>query len=276
VHCHSSQGHSPRPLFPAIDLPTALRRSCNVYFAFVGDKYIDADGFRRLVSTFGFGRPTGVRSLPADLEGIGLREEFSFMGPLAEANTPLFEPQRQRLGNGLSHISVNPMQVARAYAGLATGVLPEMRLVQGRENLQRERVGETLPFSPEAFAVVRRALGEVVTHPQGSAHNKGLDRETLGFSIALKTGSADYRKGTVPNYPLPQRGRVEWVDGMRKHTWIAGWAPAVDPKLIFVVYVHDTATTSSHGAVYLAAALLASPAVRAYMSEVGVLGDGNR
>jgi hypothetical protein len=50
----------------------------------------------------------------------------------------------------------------------------------------------------------------------------------------------------------------------------------VDPKLIFVVYVHDTATTSSHGAVYLAAALLASPAVRAYMSEVGVLGDGNR
>ena len=267
VHCHSQSGHSALPLFLPVDLPTALRRSCNVYFSHVGDLFFDGQAFRSLVKCFGFGRPTGVRSLPPGLEGLGLREEHSFHGPLAESGTQLVEPQRQRLGNGLSHISVNPMQVARAYAGLATGVLPEMRLVNGHKELQRPRESVELPFSPEVLGIVRRSLAEVVSHRDGSAHGKGLDVESLGFRVACKTGSADYRKGMVPDYPLTQRGQIRWVEGMRKHTWVAGWAPAEDPKLVFVVYVHDTATTSSHGAVYLAAQLLASEAVQTYLSE---------
>ena len=276
VHCHSQVGHSALPLFLPVDLPTALRRSCNVYFSHVGDLFFDGEAFRNMVATFGFGRPTGVRSLPTALEGLGLREEYAFEGPLAEADSELVDPQRQRLGNGLSHISVNPMQVARAYAGLATGFLPQMRLVSGHEELQRERESSELPFSSEVLSKVRESLVEVVSKRDGSAYGKGLDFESLGFRVACKTGSADYREGMVPKYPLAERGRIEWVEGMRKHTWVAGWAPAEDPQLVFVVYVHDTATTSSHGAVYLAAHLLASEAVQNYMSESAAREDLGR
>jgi cell division protein FtsI/penicillin-binding protein 2 len=57
---------------------------------------------------------------------------------------------------------------------------------------------------------------------------------------------------------------------MRKHTWVAGWFPARDPKLVFSVYVHDTATTSGGGAVYLASQLLHSEAIGSYLRAAGV------
>jgi cell division protein FtsI/penicillin-binding protein 2 len=38
VHCHVPYGHSVLPFAPLVDLRTALRRSCNVYFARLGDE----------------------------------------------------------------------------------------------------------------------------------------------------------------------------------------------------------------------------------------------
>ena len=57
--------------------------------------------------------------------------------------------------------------------------------------------------------------------------------------------------------------------GMRKHTWVAGWFPSDEPRAIVVIYVHDTSTTSSHGAVYLASQFLRSDAVKRYLERAG-------
>ena len=118
------------------------------------------------------------------------------------------------------------------------------------------------------MALVRAAMRAVVAEPSGSANGKGLDEASLGFTVALKTGSADFapfEPGTDPRFGASseRRGR------MRKHTWIAGWFPAEDPLAVFVVYVHDTAETSSHTAVYVARQFLSNPAVGAWLAEQG-------
>jgi len=266
VRCHLKYGHSPLPFLPPIDLVQALRRSCNVYFSFLGERYFDGERMRAMARAFGFGEPTGVRSLPPELAGLGLAEDARFRGVLAEEGTPLSDSIKQWLGNGLSHISVTPMQVARAYAALATGELPSLRLVQGLDGLQLPREARRLSIDERHLALVRSALVEVVASPGGTAHGKGLGREDLGFTLAAKTGSGDYRPGLVPDRPL-DRHRPEWVPGMRKHTWVAGWFPADEPKAIVVVYVHDTSTTASHGATYLTAQFLRSDAVRRFVEE---------
>jgi cell division protein FtsI/penicillin-binding protein 2 len=152
-----------------------------------------------------------------------------------------------------------------------TGRLPALRLVRtiGGEPVAAE-LQET-GVGAERLARVRRALEAVVAEPGGSAHGKGLDRAALGFSVALKTGSADYAAFREPqDDPRGIPGR------MRKHTWIAGWFPAEDPQAVLVVYLHDVSETSSHTAVWIARQLLRSEAVRAWLAARGVALDGPR
>jgi cell division protein FtsI/penicillin-binding protein 2 len=56
---------------------------------------------------------------------------------------------------------------------------------------------------------------------------------------------------------------------MRKHTWVAGWTPAHDPRLIFVIYLHDIGVTSTYSSVFVARQLLERPEVRAFLAEDG-------
>ena len=110
----------------------------------------------------------------------------------------------------------------------------------------------------------------VIEEPGGSAYGKGLDASKLGFSFVCKTGSADIGPGLVPDYhhkDFVRGGPLDPVEGTRKHTWIAGWFPAENPRYVALFYLHDTATTSSHGAVYLAAQFLSNPLVRELLKE---------
>jgi len=146
------------------------------------------------------------------------------------------------------------MQLARATAGLATGVLPEVRLVN--------RIGtEELPFksrpidlSKAALDRVREALVDVTQNGEGSAH-AALSRAELGFTMAAKTGSADVTSVAVEDKRV------------LKHTWVAGWFPAEDPVGILVVFEHRTTRTSTHSAIWLARQFLKRPAVSAWIAE---------
>ncbi len=253
VHCHSTWGHG------VLTLGDALLHSCNAYFAMVGETFYDANSFREMAHAFGFDRPTGVRSLDqGDRHPSGLREDERSSGFFQEER-PATAPTLQRLGNGLTAISTTVLQVARAYVGLATGRLPQLRMVQSVGGVDLPRREDPLSLSTESLEIVRRSLREV---PQsGTAAGTGLDTQSLGFSLACKTGSADYQKGKVPD------GAGGWKNGMRKHGWVAGWFPADDPQAIVVVYVHDTSTTSSHVATHVMRQFLNSSAVRQYVRQ---------
>ena len=259
VRCWSTWGHG------VVNLDRALVESCNAYFAWLGESYRDHD-FLGLAEAFAFGEhPTGVRTAPPWDDGVsprlGLTEVLPavFRGSAPGGNLSDF--QRRAAGNGLVVVEVTPMQLVRAYAGLATGVLPELRLARriGERELPRGP-GRTLPFSAANQALVRGALAAVVARPGGTGHG-ALSPAQLGVAIAAKTGSADITSRDAAD---------DTARRVHKHTWVAGWVPAVDPELVFVIFVHDTMTTSSHGAAYVAQAFLTQPEVRAWLAGRGV------
>jgi len=242
--CHARWGHGP------VALHEALQKSCNGYFAWLGEQ-LSQDDFRGLAAEFGFGRPTGVRR---DRSRGGLHEDYfpELFAP------PLGEREYVRAGNGLSVVQATPMQVARAYCGLATGVLPEMRLVSavaGEPVAHHER---PLALSVEALTFVRRALLDVTNSPGGSAW-RALNEQGIGFTIAGKTGSADLTSTRT----LAPDGTMR----VRKHTWFAGYFPPEDPLFVVVVFVDDTIQTSSHSSVWVARKLLTSPEMRELIAE---------
>jgi len=147
------------------------------------------------------------------------------------------------------------MQVARAFAALATGVLPELGIVKSIGGEELARRGRPLEISAASLELVRRAMRSVAGEPGGSAH-AALGPGELGFEMAAKTGSADLA-------PRPDDCDAR----VRKHTWLAGWFPAERPAAILVVFLHDTRATSSHSAIWVARAFLRRPELRAWLDE---------
>ncbi|MCH2107032.1 MAG: hypothetical protein MK291_10355, partial [Planctomycetes bacterium] len=246
VDCHSSRGHG------RLHLTAALRVSCNAYFAQLGDRLGSGEDLVECAHTFGFDTPTGVNAratgaaIPEDYESPSFRSAASF-GPV----------ELQRGANGLMVLEGTPLQVARAYAGLATGALPELSFVRDGEGAGR---GAPLPISREHLSVVRGALREV--------GRTGSAKLLKDLDVAVKTGSADYAKMT-PEVAAQLKFPAGSEPARRKHTWVAGWTPADEPRLIFVVYLHDVGVTSSHSAVFVARQLLTRPEVRAYLAGGG-------
>ncbi len=241
LRCWREWGHG------NVSLHEALVHSCNGYFAWLGEQYTLAE-LRSMAAEFGFGQPTGVRT---ETGRGGLRED-SFPQLLSMGS---LRPRDFRMaGNGLALIETTPMQVARAYAGLATGQLPEVRLVKRIGDLGLPSESRPIDISRASLERVRAALFDV-TNGGGTAEI-ALSREQVGLSMSAKTGSADISAVAV-----------EMPDGrrrVRKHTWLAGWFPPQDPVAVLVVFVEDTLVTSSHSSVWIARQFLRRPEVQQY------------
>lgn len=257
LRCWNTSGHG------AVDLHAALVQSCNAYFAWLGET-LTTDDFAALCAQFGFGEPTGVRArLPWDSSGRtrwGLSEDLAGLSRPKDGGE-LSLSLRSMAANGLGRIEATPMQLARGMLSLARGAKTELRLVQRVGDRTVPRAADVpLSLGSAALDFVREAMQGVAAEAHGTAHN-ALSPGQLGFTVAVKTGSAD----------LESRKDSEGKSLVRrKHAWVAGWAPAQTPELVYVVFEHDTTATSSHGAVYLARELLRQPEVLLYLAEHGV------
>lgn len=251
LHCHSRIGHG------SIALHDALQESCNCYFAQVGELYASREEYLDLAHFWGLDQPTGInvdgrRGYYEDYRVARLREE-----------KPLSRRDRLAGGNGLSPIEATPLQMARAFAGLATGDLPELRLVRAVGDQPVPKAARRLPISSATRRFLTQALIDVCEH--GSAKKARLTEADLGFPVAAKTGSADFlpmNDAVLSSMVLSNPSRPP---SMRKHTWVAGWFPAWDPRAVVVVYLHDIGATSSKNAIYVAEQFLHRPEVAAYL-----------
>ena len=255
LRCWNTVGHGP------LRLEQAIERSCNAYFAWLGETMRTED-FRELCDVFGFGQPTGVRRAPPWDAGrarrTGLSEDLA--GLAAAPGEELPDSLRSMAANGLGRIEATPMQVARAMLALGTGEQRELTLVK-RVGARPYPLGTPtpLPISKRSLDFVRGAMLEVARAPLGTAH-AALGPTALGLPIAVKTGSADVQSRK------DDQGHSQVV----KHAWVAGWLPPERPELVFVLFEGRTTATSSHGAIYVARQLLTQPEVLDWLGARGV------
>jgi penicillin-binding protein 2 len=197
-HCAVRTGHGPENLIDSI------KHSCNVFFFEFGNEL----GPRPLLEmgrAFGFDEKTGI-DLPNEKQG----QLSSTTDPGRGENTNLW------IGQGT--MLATPMQVARAYAGLATGYLPTPHVVRATgladeqarplEHPRRAPPGPRRPSRPH-----HEGLWKVVNETGGTAYKASIPRE---WDVVGKTGTAENPQG-------------------KDDAWFAGFFPRSAPKYVFVI-----------------------------------------
>ena len=207
-------GHGPTSLVDAI------KRSCNVFF-FHNAERIGPSKLCHWAEALGFGMPTGI-----DLPG----ESGGYLPTPANIQQRQGHPWRRgdtpRLAIGQASLTVTPLQIARLMAAIANGgYLVTPHLVKavtptGMAGASPQDFSEpALPRKVEGISAsklraVQRGLRAAVQERGGTGFRAvRLD----AVEIAGKTGTAE-------------TGR-----GKQSHAWFAGYAPADNPRVAFVV-----------------------------------------
>lgn len=119
-------------------------------------------------------------------------------------------------------ISVTPLQLARAYAALASGQLPTITL--RRRDVPSEGMQV---FAPTVAQSLRQMLELAV-----GEHGTGGAARVADYRVAGKTGTV--RKLTANGY-----SESEYI------SWFAGFAPVHEPRLAMVIAI-DTPTRGAY------------------------------
>jgi penicillin-binding protein 2 len=232
IFAHHGVGHG------NCDVVEALSRSCNVYFFAAARRAGSSEPLLDWASRFGFGQPTGI-DLPGELRG-NLPQPRTRPGRRTSGGA---DGDTLGLAIGQATLTVTPLQVARMMAAVANGgnlVTPHLAETSGPTVVSEvaadgrgESLGVTIPdphpipeLSRGTLDLVRRGLRQVVEHPQGTGFKTVRMKEV---AIAGKTGTAE------TGFLRPD------------HAWFAGYVPADNPRIAFVV-VLEHAGSGGHAA----------------------------
>lgn len=211
-----------------MNLESALCQSCNVYF-FDAARRIGPATIHEWAARFGLGRPTG-----ADVDG---EQGGHLPDPhVSSTDEPWYPGTTRQFAIGQATLTVTPLQVARMMAAVANdGYLVEPRFREERPQVDSDRqsaspiqlVGHAtessgvrsriIGLSSETLVRVRSGLRQVVEHPRGTGKRVRMEQ----VPIAGKTGTA------------------EIGGGRNDHAWFAGYAPADNPQVAFVVVLEE-------------------------------------
>jgi penicillin-binding protein 2 len=197
----------------AIDLPTAIEESCDVYFYNVGMRMglvRLVDGFR----SFGLGSRTGV-GLPDESSGYLPAVDAGSGVSLADRNNAIF------MGIGQGPISATPLQMATAYAALLRGGvwMPPQLIQELPPGTQRQ-----IPLDADELAYIRQGMELVVQGPTGTAPVLRMN-----IPVAGKTGTAQTAE------LINQNGKTAVVRG--DDGWFVGYVPSDHPEYVIAAVV---------------------------------------
>ena len=212
--CWKASGHG------RVNLRTAIRGSCNVYFHQLGQK-LGIDQIAAYSRMLGLGRKTGL-DLSGEKAGLVPDSRWS----LETRGAPWYPGETISVATGQGPILVSPLQVAVLMATVANGgYLVRPHLVRGSRGAPPK--GPRLELAEEHLSLVRDALWTVVNDLAGTGTAAAIE----GLDIAGKTGTAQV---------VAQERRVDNEDlelVNRDHAWFASFAPLEDPRLVVVVFV---------------------------------------
>lgn len=216
-----------------MNMAEALRESSNIGIAKLAERMSRAEQYTEL-RDFGFGTPTGI-PFPSEAAGLLRRPQ----------QWTRYSASRLAIGY---EVNVTPLQMAMAYGALANGgLLLEPRLVRevrsrdGRmERSYSPRVVRRV-ISEEISTALRGVLADAVQDGTGTAASMGP------FEVAGKTGTVR----------RTENGRYK--AGAYTASF-AGFFPARDPQMVFVVKLDDPQGQYYGGAV-------AAPVTRATLES---------
>ena len=240
-----------------ISLARALAESCNTVFYEIGLQ-LDRRDDRLLPSIaagFGFGAPTGV---------VGLGEEPGVNPSPAwkrdALNESWYTGDTLNTSIGQGFVSVTPLQMANAYAAIATsGVLFTPVIAQSIEpagappEVIERRAINVLPVSAETLSQLKAALRGVISQPfgtgwgpfngsalrvagkSGTAEDQVIDAETIATVNEQQAAQQQSEQAQQSEQEQPP----EQVGPFFTHAWFAAWANHDDPKLVVAVVLDD-------------------------------------
>jgi cell division protein FtsI (penicillin-binding protein 3) len=200
-----------------------IQLSCNAGAAYASDT-TDNDSFSRMITQFGFGRPTG---LPLQAETPGLVRKVAQWSARSKPTIAMGQ-----------EISVSAVQVLAAASAIANGgvllkPLIVKKIVSPQGSVVKEFGREPLweAVSPDS---ARKMLDwmETATAPAGTARRAAVE----GVRISAKTGTAQ-----VAN---PQTGTYSESDFVAS---MIGIFPTDDPQLIVYVVIQNPKGESYYG-----------------------------
>ncbi|TAN32663.1 penicillin-binding protein 2 [Patescibacteria group bacterium] len=191
--------------YGTVSMTKVLENSINTGMIWVEEK-IGPLRFKEYVEKFGFGAKTGVN---LDTESAGDISSFDKKAPIYNANASF--------GQGFT---ATPIQLAAAYAALATGRLPrpnvlkETRAENGK--IDRPERESAAVISARTQKLITAMLISVVEN--GSGYKKAKLND---YFAAGKTGTAQ----------IARQGKY----GEESNHTFAGYFPATDPRFVLVV-----------------------------------------
>lgn len=200
-----------------------IQLSCNAGAAYASDT-TDNDSFSRMITRFGFGRPTG---LPLQAETAGLLRKVAQWSARSKPTIAMGQ-----------EISVSAVQVLAAASAIANGgvllkplIVKKIVSPQGRvvKEFGREPLWEAV--SPDTAREMLDWM-ETATAPAGTARRAAVE----GVRISAKTGTAQ-----VAN---PQTGTYSENDLVAS---MIGIFPSDDPQLIVYVVIQNPKGESYYG-----------------------------
>ena len=210
-HCWKAGGHG------FMNLESALKNSCDVYFYDLGQK-LGIERIARYARLFDFGTPTGI-----DLDGEkrGLVPDGAWS--VRERQHPWYPGETISVAIGQGALLATPLQMATMAAAFANGgLLVTPHLVRGDDRHPPRRIA----LAPAVFEPIRRGLWKVV-NDQGT----GASARVAGVEIAGKTGTVQ----VVAHTAYEDSNLRPYAE--RNHAWFASFAPFVNPTVVIVVFL---------------------------------------
>ena len=206
-----------------VDLAKGVYQSCDVFFYTLAEK-LGIERIAKYATMLGLGQKTGI-DLPQEASGVMPSEEWK----LRNFKQKWFAGETISVGIGQGAVAVTPIQMARAFAAIASGghmVRPHVTnptdLPPGMVQASNVPDQVTVPIDPKNWEIITDAMAQVVS-PVGTAALSQIK----DVDMAGKTGSAQ----TISNMLKAKMSASEKLLH-KDNGWFVGVEPRRNPEIV--------------------------------------------
>jgi penicillin-binding protein 2 len=232
--CHLKGGHG------TVNLHKGIVDSCDVYFYNVGNK-MGIDNISYYGDLVGYGKLTGI-DLPSERTGVMPSQQWK----LRTQRQKWYAGETISVSIGQGALTVTPLQLVRAVAGLSTGG------VWQRPHLLKAAPQET----PVTWSLNPQNVKDVISGMYGVVNEAGATgvRAALpGVAVCGKTGTAQVASADF----VKAQGKGQ---NFKDNAWFVGFAPCEKPEIV-------VAALFEHGAESKYAAPIVRDVIKAYFDK---------